>query len=129
MSFFMITPYATDPLFLQKKQIIEKISAHYKLEYNYAPINLSDSNIFDIDKTIKLLGNVDFVIADVSYERPSCYFEIGFVQALNKKVYLIATENSTLHQLLNRNEMKFYNNMIRYEELINSILDAQSIIL
>ncbi|MFT5875647.1 MAG: hypothetical protein ACI8WT_004641, partial [Clostridium sp.] len=29
MRFFIITPYTIDPLFLQKKQIIAKISAQY----------------------------------------------------------------------------------------------------
>lgn len=37
-----------------------------------------------------------FVIADLTDERPSCYFEAGFAEALGKPVIYIASNNSVL---------------------------------
>ena len=53
---------------------------------------------FNVQKTIERLGDVCFVIADLSYERPSCYYELGIVQGLRIPTFLISKKDTELHQ-------------------------------
>ena len=39
----------------------------------------------------------NFIIADLTEERPSCYFEAGFAEALKKPVVYVASENSIIN--------------------------------
>ncbi len=48
------------------------------------------------------------VLADLTGERPSCYFELGFAEALGKPTKLFATEGTTIHQSSHRDEILFY---------------------
>lgn len=54
-------------------------------------INTIDNKILNCIKKAKL------IIADLSFSRPNCYFEIGYALALNKKVILIADRKSEIH--------------------------------
>ncbi len=42
------------------------------------------------DKIIELIKNCDFCIADLTYARPSVYYETGYVNGLNKQVIFLA---------------------------------------
>lgn len=51
----------------------------------------------DLVSSIKReIRNCNFVIADLTDERQSCYFEAGFAEGLNKPVIYIASQNSVL---------------------------------
>lgn len=45
----------------------------------------------------RLIRGAYFVIADMSRERPNCYYELGFAQALHKPAILTAREGTQLH--------------------------------
>lgn len=38
-----------------------------------------------------------FLIADLSFERPNCYYEVGYAQALGKPVFLCKTDGAEVH--------------------------------
>jgi len=42
----------------------------------------------------KEIRNAQFIVADLTDERPSCYFEAGFAEALGKKVIYVASKQS-----------------------------------
>ena len=124
MYFFMITPQRTDPLFEEKKHIVESVSAQFRVNANYAP-GYSVYSALDIKKSIQLLKSADFFIADLSYERPSCYFEVGFVQSIEKPIDLIALTGTIIHQVLGRESLRFYKDLNEYEFLIKSIISSR----
>src|SRR5258707_4615155 len=100
MNFFMITPHKSDPLFGEKRHIVERVSKQYGVNVYYSsgyPI-YSES---DLRKNIQFLKSTDFCVADLSFERPSCYFETGFVQSMGRSDDLIALVGTTIHQVLN----------------------------
>src|SRR5689334_6627560 len=117
----MITPQRIDPLFEEKKHIVESISEQFGVNAKYAQ-GYSVYSVSDMEKSIQLLKGADFFIADLSYERPSCYFEVGFVQSMEKPIDLIALTETIIHQVLGREDLKFYKNLDEYEFLIKSII-------
>jgi nucleoside 2-deoxyribosyltransferase len=44
----------------------------------------------------KEIRGAQFVVADLTDERPSCYFEVGFSEALGKKVIYVASKQSVV---------------------------------
>lgn len=62
------------------------------------------------------------VIADLSYERPSCYFEVGFAQALGKKVHMFALQGTPVHQVSDRGKVKFYGSLEELERMLEGLL-------
>jgi nucleoside 2-deoxyribosyltransferase len=52
----------------------------------------------DLVTTIKRqIRDAQFVIADLTDERQSCYFEAGFAEALGKPIIYVASKNSVMH--------------------------------
>lgn len=62
-------------------------------------------------KIISLIRNASFIIADLTEERPNCYYELGYVHALNKVVIHTLNKKSALHF-----DVKDYN-FILYERV------------
>lgn len=52
----------------------------------------------DLVKRIKEeIQKAKFIVADLTDERPSCYFEVGYAEALARPVIYIASKESVLH--------------------------------
>jgi nucleoside 2-deoxyribosyltransferase len=64
---------------------------------NINPLRVDKVNHNDkIDrKIIDLINECDFAIADLTYARPSVYYEAGFVEGLNKRVIYLARRDHT----------------------------------
>lgn len=124
MIVFIIMPFITDSQPDIKIEIIDKIFKKYNIKYS---TGIKDGNgNFDIVETLKICQNVDYYIADVSYERPSCYYEIGYVQALGIKGDILAMTNTIIHQLVGYENAKFYANLSEFENFINEfVFDLQ----
>lgn len=120
MEIFVITPHNLDPFFTRKRQIVDNTAKQFGVNVHYGPNPPYKEETRE--KVISQYEKFDFFIADLSYERPSCYFEVGFVQALNKPIALIALERTNIHQVFKREEVKFYKDIYEYEVLINSLL-------
>jgi nucleoside 2-deoxyribosyltransferase len=116
---FIITPYSSDNTFTAKIDILNHLSQKMKVEIITAGDYMTD-NIFNLEKTLADLSTKDFFIADLSLERPSCYYEVGYIQALKKNVTLIAQAGTPIHQIIG--EVAFYTDMIDYQNLMISII-------
>jgi nucleoside 2-deoxyribosyltransferase len=49
-----------------------------------------------VDRIKKEINRASFLVADLTDERPSCYYEIGFADGLEIPVICVASENSVL---------------------------------
>jgi len=76
----------------------------------------------NVEKSIRLLQESDVVIADLSLERPSCYYEVGFAQAMWKPVAIVAATGTPIHQVKYSEQILYYNNLTQYEALIHQLL-------
>ncbi|NOQ26835.1 MAG: hypothetical protein GQ564_15855 [Bacteroidales bacterium] len=53
------------------------------------------------DQILENIAKSKFIIADLSGERPNCYYETGFAHALGKELILTIKENEKIHFDLN----------------------------
>lgn len=75
------------------------------------------------------IERAQFVIADLTEERPSCYFEVGYAEALRKPVIYVASKESVvnpktptkIHFDIHRNINTFVNHKQLREKLDESI--------
>ena len=121
MQFYVITPVGSDAQFAEKKSIVEKLGRINGLR-PYFPFDIAGKTNFDINSTLTQLSKSGFVLADLSKERPSCYFEVGLAQAIGKDVYIIAERGTDIHQAHGRNLARFYHDILSYEQVISNVL-------
>jgi hypothetical protein len=50
-----------------------------------------------VDRIKEEIRKANFIVADLTDERPSCYFEVGYADALNVPVIHIASKQSVVH--------------------------------
>lgn len=50
-----------------------------------------------LTKIVENIKKAEIIVADLSYERPNCYFELGYAIALGKKLILTARTGTTIH--------------------------------
>lgn len=134
---FVVTPIQGDRYGTQSEQNVYK-------EYNerFAAIETAleafDCVAIRIDKEAPLGGLVtrikeeirraQFIVADLTDERPSCYFEVGYAEALNKPILFVASRESVvdpgtdtkIHFDIHQN-VQFFTN---HEELIEKLRAA-----
>ena len=78
------------------------------------------AQVFNISETIHQLKDVDLVIADLSFERPSCYYELGMVQAMCVQSFLIAQHGTRLHQHFGA--VTFYKDIESFRRIIKAAI-------
>jgi hypothetical protein len=121
MRFYVIMPVGSDKLFNKKRAIIQSEARKADL-IAYFPLDGMPDKLFDLDSVIHDLQDSQFVIADLSLERPSCYFELGLAQAVGMPTHLIAEERTPIHQSSGQNQIRFYRDLDEYRILISQIL-------
>lgn len=70
-----------------------------------------DESVFSgsiIDRIMDGIRNAEFVIADLSLEKPNVYLEVGYAWGMNKRVLLVAREGQRLHFDLSHHKCLFY---------------------
>jgi nucleoside 2-deoxyribosyltransferase len=122
MYFQVIMPVGTDPDRREKEAIIRAVASSEGLA-SYFPSYASHNPVFNLQSSLRDLRGADFVLADLSLERPSCYYELGLAEALGKPAYLLAREGTTIHQTAARHSVRFFDSLkdfrVAIEEIIN----------
>lgn len=128
MNFFIIMPVGSDEQFEEKRQAVSDIltkrghSAHFPLD-GVLPEEPTRQVPFNLQSALDVLSSVDVVIADLSLERPSCYYELGLAQALGKRTILIAQKGSRLHQAAGSQSVRFYDTN-EYPEVMTALIES-----
>ena len=113
--FYVISPVGADPNFPSKRLLLEDVGKRCNCKPFFP---LDHHGEFSIDSARSDLQKAEFVFADLSDERPSCYFELGFAEALGKKVTIIATSGTRIHQVGDVNNICWYSDLEEYRKLI-----------
>jgi nucleoside 2-deoxyribosyltransferase len=119
MNLFLIFPFSIDNQIPGKLEIISEIALKHKVKIIDENFNV---HRFNSENSLLLLDRADFVIADLSYERPSCYYEVGYAQAKNKLVFLIANFGTIIFQVRDKSKIQYYSNLYDYRIIIDEII-------
>ncbi len=116
---FMATPYKLDPDHDKKKTIIRELLRSTQIDLLIAN-DTPEGRSMTVENTIEWMQTSDFFLVDLSYERPSCYYELGYIQSMNKDTLIVARSGEKIHMSLNRNQISFYDNIEDYEEMVRT---------
>ena len=117
---FVVAPRTSDPDWLRKQAIIRDMSAaigvHAIIPEYASPISSAAHAGFDA------LARADLVLADLSYERPSSYYELGAAEALGRRIALIAKRGTPIHQTTHAKKVIEYNTLEEYRDALRMLM-------
>lgn len=121
MHFQVIMPIGSNPKAIEKQKIICDISKKTDFKPRF-PIYTTEDPVFNLQLALRDIKNSEFVLVDLSFERPSCYYELGLAEALGKPVYLIALIGTNIHQTASRRLVRFYDKNADYIRLVREVI-------
>jgi hypothetical protein len=71
-----------------------------------------------VDRIMDGIRSADFVVADLTLEKPNVYLEVGFAWGMNKPVLLVAREGQRLHFDLSHHKCLFYKTIGKLAEAL-----------
>ena len=124
--FHVIMPIRSDPGSPKKRAAIEDavFIANDKLNARFPKYNPVEP-VFVLSDLVHELTNAEFVLADLSLERPSCYYEVGVAEALGKPVYLIAQSSTNIHQTGMRDKVRYYSDSDDLKSVVIDIIRSR----
>jgi hypothetical protein len=121
----VIMPIGFDPSVPARKIAIAEGVRQVGLEARF-PDYLPDKPRFHLPDLVAEIRGADFVIADLSRERPSCYYELGIAETIGKKVYLVAEAGTPIHQSVARSLVHYYAGIDDLARTVQSALKKSS---
>ena len=112
---YFVSPVASDPNYGQKRTVLHLLEVELNLKFVF-PLEHHES--FVLQSVIEDLARASLVIADLSLERPSCYFELGVAQACGVKIILIAASGTRIHQTGSVSHVQMYTDLGTYHEVV-----------
>lgn len=75
-----------------------------------------------VDRITSSIQTAEFVIADLTEERPNVYLEVGYAWGLGKPVILVAREGQRLHFDLSHHKCLFYRTIAKLSEQLEQTI-------
>jgi nucleoside 2-deoxyribosyltransferase len=120
---YFVGPGAIDPDAEQKRDFVAKICEQRKLKA-FIPQYANSQPYFDLASEKIVISGCRAAIVDLSYERPSCYYELGLVECLGADAMLIARIGTTIHQTSLRASVHYYRDLSEYMTLVKRIIES-----
>lgn len=117
-------PFGSDPQAKLKQRIICEVGQKH-LFHAHFPVYDKSIPAFNLVLTIGDLERSAFVLADLSLQRPSCYYELGIAETIGKKTYVIAEEGTDIHQTTNRSSARFYQDLDHLQAVAEEVLKEE----
>jgi hypothetical protein len=114
-------PVSMDPQFEIKVGVIRRLSEECKDVEVHVPVVGACRQNFDLPRYLRRLGRSRLVIADLSYERPSCYYELGLADAIGTRTALVASPGTRVHQT-GTLPVAYYHDIEEYTDIISRYL-------
>jgi hypothetical protein len=76
-----------------------------------------------VDRIMDGIRNAQFVVADLTLEKPNVYLEVGYAWGMNKPVILVARDGQRLHFDLSHHKCLFYKTIGKLAETLETVLD------
>lgn len=80
------------------------------------------SPTFSLPLTLRSLQEVALVVADLSWERPSCYYELGLAEAAGARLLVIAESGTPIHQTSYRSDVHFFDSLPALQAILGDVL-------
>lgn len=71
-----------------------------------------------VDRIMDGIRNAQFVVADLTLEKPNVYLEVGYAWGMNKPVILVARDGQRLHFDLSQHKCLFYKTIGKLAEVL-----------
>ncbi|MER7950235.1 hypothetical protein ABTY59_22865 [Streptomyces sp. NPDC096079] len=121
---YSIMPVSSDGDYQAKRVSLSSVAGEFDLTVHF-PLDRGlpkEGKEFDLSRVVAEIKRATLVIADLSLERPSCYYELGLAQALDAKVGLIARSGTNVHQAFGRNSVVEFGNLREYSSAVRRVL-------
>lgn len=116
---YYVSPVGADPNYSSKRQVLARIASSREVFFFFP---LDHHQTFSVSLALNDLRASKLVIADLSLERPSCYFEVGLAQATGTPVVLIAATGTVLHQAGGTERVVRYADLTSYQAAVEQAL-------
>ena len=116
---YFISPVGSDPQYSTKREVLSAVASGQDFEFFFP---LDRRTPFSVEVATQDLRKSWLAIADLSLERPSCYFEVGLAQGVGTPVAFIAAEGAALHQAGGTGSILRYSNLGTYRASILELL-------
>jgi guanylate kinase len=117
--FIIMAMLDNEPVLNDIHSTIKRVARNYKFQAGRV------EDYFDFQQVDrKILNHIklaEYIIADLTFERPNCYYEIGFAHALEKKVILTAMKPTKVHFDISTFPIIFYDTFSELERRLKDV--------
>jgi hypothetical protein len=120
--FYVISPVGADADFGVKRSILADAASQLHVRPLF-PLDRAPG--VALERASEDIRRAKFVLADLSFERPSCYFELGLAEATGVDVGIIAKAGTSIHQVGYASQVIFYRDLDDYRRTIQRLLESK----
>lgn len=119
---FVIMPVGSDPAYAQRRARIDAgirslgMTPYHPLDHR----RVTDDLTADAMRTE--VAHCHVALADLSLERPSCYYELGAVHGVGLPVAVVAEVGTMIHQTADRWSVTYYDSFDDLQAQVRSVL-------